>query len=643
MTSRARRLLDRSSGLLGTKAVFLGSYALLVVLPTIVFGGLHGHQLWSDYRERMRELPHRSQTLALQMLALVGEKIRGLIDTEELRDWTHYRSEYYVPGTTRKEGRPEIPFVPSELEQDERPEGIQAWYTYLFKDGVDAKIQFFGGSTAQGEEWDAETDRLARLLKRVIREDENAPQEQELARLRGGRELKVPSLVVGVNLSMERDPECLRLGFEELGELAQREVPVEVWKFHLRLLREDDGQLRLLATRRVQIFPGPGFDPSKLPDCFAENGFDTTLVQGFFIDPDWFFRRVPQAVARLLLDETEHLYFPEEQVAHGMQDEVAAFDLNADYDIEAQYPEDASLGQLRVAIDRSALVDGFKSTAAKFVGVAAMMIVSLSTGMWLLVRSVQQSLAEARRTENFVAAVSHELRTPLAAVKMYGEMLQDGWVQDRAKQADYLERILRETNRLDALVDRVLEKRRLAAQPPEPAIGDLADVVRERIPDLLLTAGTYGTDVAFEIEPGLPPVRLIPESVQAILANLVENARKYAPVDPAAPGAEPILVCVRKLGRRVVLEVLDRGPGIPEAERTRIFQAFYRIGDERTRRTPGTGLGLHLVWLQAKAMGARVQALPREGGGANFRVSFRTHRESARSSVPERSPPVTES
>jgi signal transduction histidine kinase len=59
-----------------------------------------------------------------------------------------------------------------------------------------------------------------------------------------------------------------------------------------------------------------------------------------------------------------------------------------------------------------------------------------------------------------------------------------------------------------------------------------------------------------------------------------------------------------------------------------VFQAFYRVGDERTRRRPGTGLGLHLVWLQSNLMGARVQALPRPGGGALFRVTFRSARGS---------------
>jgi signal transduction histidine kinase len=70
----------------------------------------------------------------------------------------------------------------------------------------------------------------------------------------------------------------------------------------------------------------------------------------------------------------------------------------------------------------------------------------------------------------------------------------------------------------------------------------------------------------------------------------------------------------------VVLEVADRGPGIPEDEADKIFEAFYRIGNEATRTAPGTGLGLHLCYLQARALGGEMSVHAREGGGSVFRV-----------------------
>ena len=89
------------------------------------------------------------------------------------------------------------------------------------------------------------------------------------------------------------------------------------------------------------------------------------------------------------------------------------------------------------------------------------------------------------------------------------------------------------------------------------------------------------------------------------------------------PGGEPILVSTRREDHTVVLEVADRGPGVPASERDRIFEAFYRMGSEATRTATGTGLGLHLVRLHAEACGARASVLSREGGGSVFQVAFR--------------------
>jgi len=95
-----------------------------------------------------------------------------------------------------------------------------------------------------------------------------------------------------------------------------------------------------------------------------------------------------------------------------------------------------------------------------------------------------------------------------------------------------------------------------------------------------------------------------------------------------APGAEPIAVATLHTNGQPVLEVRDRGPGIPREERSHVFDAFYRIGNETTRTTKGTGLGLHLVALHCQTMDAQVQVLDREGGGTVFRVTFARAEES---------------
>jgi len=610
---------NASIGLLGTRPALV-LYSVLIVLPCAVFGGLHWHQLSSDHESQLLEVPSAARSASQRLLAGIEDRLTALIESERERPFYAYQPDYYEDSVTG-----DIPFTQSSLVVDEAPEGIITWFSYDYLDGSDAEILLFD-SHPQTEQWRQERSTMRRFLTQQLVEP-SFTRRLELRWTRTDIADKETMSIrqVAINRSPQpRDTSCLRQDVALLSDGGE-EVEVSNGNFVLLFLRDENGDPRVIAHRTVEIDAYP--DPAALPDCFEALAIRTILIQGFFIDPQWLLDTLPTTVAHQVLDESQSLLLAghtDDVVAPG--DEVATFNLFDALDFQVRFDEDVALGEIKVAISTNDLKERFRAQAWRFLGVAGMMVVSLVFGMGLLVRSVRTSIDHANRTENFVAAVTHELRTPIAAVKMYGEMLRDGWISDEAKRQDYHERIVRETNRLDALVDRVLQKRKLGAENIVPEPHDLNEVVREKIDDLTLSAGTYGEDVAFELADDLPPVLVDVESLHSILVNLVENARKYAPVSPEdlEKGAEPIKVVTRLQRKKVVLEVMDRGSGIPEDQRGRVFDAFYRIGDERTRRTRGTGLGLHLVWLQTEAMRARVQAVPRPGGGTIFRITFKT-------------------
>jgi signal transduction histidine kinase len=219
-----------------------------------------------------------------------------------------------------------------------------------------------------------------------------------------------------------------------------------------------------------------------------------------------------------------------------------------------------------------------------------------------------------------VAAVSHELRTPLTAIRMYAEMLRDGLVASESKRAEYYETITDESERLSRLIDNVLEFSRLEQDrpPPDLVIGGLEDVVREAVSKLAAHARREGFEIELDCADDLPRVGYDRDAMTQIVFNLVDNAIKYA------RDAERKSIAIRLVvaGPNVELRVRDWGPGAPSDQLERIFEPFYRVGEELTRTTEGTGIGLALVRELARGMGARVRAETPPGGGLEVVVDM---------------------
>ncbi|HEY2127473.1 MAG TPA: sensor histidine kinase KdpD [Streptosporangiaceae bacterium] len=223
-------------------------------------------------------------------------------------------------------------------------------------------------------------------------------------------------------------------------------------------------------------------------------------------------------------------------------------------------------------------------------------------------------IAEADRMRTaLLAAVSHDLRTPLASAKAAVTSLRSADVQwDQQDRDELLATADESLDRLTHLVDNLLDMSRLQAGAlsvfPRPA--GLDEVVARALDDL----GDVGHTVAVEIPDSLPAVRVDPGILERVIVNLTQNALRYSP-----EGKPPLLIA-SSLGDWVELRVVDRGPGIPRAQRDRIFVPFQRLGD--TDNTTGVGLGLALSRGLTEAMGGTLEPEETPGGGMTMTLSL---------------------
>lgn len=224
-----------------------------------------------------------------------------------------------------------------------------------------------------------------------------------------------------------------------------------------------------------------------------------------------------------------------------------------------------------------------------------------------------RTLAEGNRIRTaLLAAVSHDLRTPLAGIKAAVSSLRSddvSWSEE--DQAELLEGIENGADRLDHLVGNLLDMSRLQTGTVTPLIREID--LDEVVPMAL--GGVPDGSADLDIPETLPMVTVDKGLLERAVANIVENAVKYS------PGAEPVLVSASTLGDRVELRVVDRGPGVPDAAKDRIFEPFQRYGD--APRGAGVGLGLAVARGFVESMGGTIEAEDTPGGGLTMVLTLR--------------------
>ncbi|MEU5376815.1 MULTISPECIES: ATP-binding protein [unclassified Streptomyces] len=281
----------------------------------------------------------------------------------------------------------------------------------------------------------------------------------------------------------------------------------------------------------------------------------------------------------------------------------------------AERPEDADVevpigDHIALALSGRVLPASDRRVLAAF---AAQTVVALDRRRLQQEAEQARTLAEGNRIRTaLLAAVSHDLRTPLAGIKASVTSLRSQDVEwSEEDRAELLASIEEGADRLDHLVGNLLDMSRLQTGTVTPLIRavDLDEVVP------MALGGVPEDSVELDIPETLPMVDVDAGLLERTVANLVENAVKYSPL------TTPVLVAASALADRVEVRIVDRGPGVPDEAKDRIFEPFQRYGD--APRGAGVGLGLAVARGFAEAMGGTLNAEDTPGGGLTMVLTLR--------------------
>ena len=219
----------------------------------------------------------------------------------------------------------------------------------------------------------------------------------------------------------------------------------------------------------------------------------------------------------------------------------------------------------------------------------------LAIGLISIYRFTQSKVKLAAKRQDFVSAITHELKTPLTAIKMYAELLQNSWVASEDKRQKYYGQIASEADRLSRLIQNVLNLSKLDGNRwnvqlrmdrPKAILDDFVSTYSKNVEkqgfSLTVSSDTEADNISLMIDR---------DAIMQILMNLVDNSLKFS----KNADYKMVNIELRIKDTDMYLAVRDYGPGIPQSEMKKVFQEFYRIENEMTRKTSGTGIGLSMV------------------------------------------------
>ena len=252
-------------------------------------------------------------------------------------------------------------------------------------------------------------------------------------------------------------------------------------------------------------------------------------------------------------------------------------------------------------------------------GEAGVFVLSLAIGVWLINRGYHKEVMAAQQQRNFLLSITHELKSPIASIRLVLETFQRRELpKDKAEHLT--KNALLETERLNKLVNDLLLSAKLESAyqlHQEPVnLAQLVEDIFEQM-EAKYPRATFTFNKQTVVEDTMGDVA----GLASVIINLMENAAKYSGEDA------DIEARISQHGHTIRLEIADQGIGIAEEEKNRIFEKFYRIGNEDTRKTKGTGLGLYIVNQIVKAHRGKIEVLDNQPKGTVFRIDIPVAKE----------------
>lgn len=255
-----------------------------------------------------------------------------------------------------------------------------------------------------------------------------------------------------------------------------------------------------------------------------------------------------------------------------------------------------------------------KRKTAQYLGEGVTFFLLIVAGAVFVFRAVQRELRISREQQNFMIAITHELKTPISVARLNLETMQKRKL-DETQQQRLIQTTLEETNRLNALCNNMLLSSQIEAGGYRITNEetDISELVTRCVQDFVTRYPQQKMEADIATGIFINGDRLL---LQMLANNLVDNAIKYGSKDL------PVSILLREENEKIILQVKDLGKGIAAAERDKIFDKFYRVGNPATRAAKGTGLGLYLVKKICKQHNANISVTDNNPSGAIFTVTL---------------------